>query len=140
MSPGSGMSGWVRILLCGWVTSATLLAAVPGHAGSPSEQDRARDLYRRHCVACHGTGAVEALGPGRPVPPAFGQVGEHFRDPRPLAALLHHVVDPRRPGGSRVCGDRDAWWSSGDRGAPVRRRGSVLLVLRMLAREPGATD
>jgi mono/diheme cytochrome c family protein len=115
----------VAVLAIGWLLAGPALAASgPDAAGK-------RALYERHCAGCHAEAGIRgARLPRRP--PDLTNLGAAYGSPLPRARLLHHVLDARRRGGARICGDRDLWW--GDRGHDValRRRGTVLVVLEYL--------
>ena len=118
------VQGAILAALCFW--------AGPAAAGGDEPNRR---LYEEHCARCHGANSEG----GGPLPPGWGQrppglthLASAWGSPLPKARLLHHVVDPRRPGGARICGGHDLWWANRDRTVAVHRRGTVLVVLDYL--------
>jgi hypothetical protein len=123
-------AGRVTLLAIVW------LLAGPWPATAAPDAAASRALYERHCAGCHAGGATPGdlrhpRGPGC-APPDLTRLRDAYGSPLPRAHLLHHVLDARRRGGARICGDHDLWW--GDRGhdAALLRRGTVLVVLDYL--------
>jgi hypothetical protein len=136
----------VRVALC----VVALLVAGPGRGAPPADARASGDLYEEHCAGCHAGARARAAHLSR-TPPDLSHLTASYGSPLPRARLLHHVLDARRRGGARICGDHDQWW--GERGPEValRRRGTVLVVLEYLeatqqeshaapARHPAASD
>jgi hypothetical protein len=107
------------------------LVAGAGGAARATDARSSLELYERHCAGCHAGTRPRAAHVSR-APPDLTNLAAAYGSPLPRAYLLHYVLDARRRGGARMCGDHDLWW--GDRGHDValRRRGTVLVVLEHL--------
>ena len=129
---GMGMRVLAVVCVQAVLLGAPGLAATPAGAGDESTN---RTLYERHCARCHGASG-EGNGPfsssSGQRPPGLTHLASAWGSPLPKASLLHHVVDPRRPGGARICGGRDRWWAERGSAVALHRRGTVLVVLDYL--------
>jgi hypothetical protein len=119
----------VAVFAVAWVLAG------PGGPASASDAGASRALYQQHCAGCHAGPAVQdAHPPGGPsrTPPDLTKLSASYGSPLPRARLLHHVLDARRRGGARICGDHDLWWAERGHDGALRRRGTVLVVLEYL--------
>ena len=114
---------------------AVLVASAPplASAGSPPAPNAA--LYQRTCSICHGT---RADGRGvraaqlEPAPADLTRLSLRYGPILPRSALVARVLDARRTGHTRICGERVfAKLSFGPSLEPMKR-GTVLAVLAYL--------
>lgn len=79
---------------------AVLLSIVTATAGRAEDSGAAAHapLFDVYCGHCHSLGSA---GPG----PDLSGLTRKYGEPLPTARLLDFVVNERRLGGSRICGD-----------------------------------
>ena len=124
-------AGGVTILAVVWL----LELGGPERATADPDATASRALYEQHCAGCHAGPTQRdprlSHSPGCR-PPDLTHLTAAYGSPLPRAHLLHHVLDARRRGGARICGDRDVWWGERGHDVALRRRGTVLVVLDYL--------
>ena len=123
---------------CLWLAILFVAAAFAPRVEAGSEPTlESSATYRVYCAGCHG---LDADGNGDRAdslarrPADLRTLAQRYGPAIPWAELVARVVDPRRPGGPRICGDRrGAWELLHGYPAAVAKRGIVLRALDYLA-------
>lgn len=115
-----------------WVVGGlALLTSAQAGAGAAAPGGGAS--FSRYCAGCHGAdargGAARATSPA---PADLTHLTPRFGPALPSAAVVGAVLDDRRPGGARICGEPVFDWMPAGPGRTVLRRGVLIEIVEYL--------